>query len=137
MFRPGQQNFRDSNSKFQISTLEMFTAHKGFWFHIPFSNLVDLFSRFFPRCLEAFLLIFTWLLQPDLQLGTQHLRPMIGVQQYIKYFCHKQCKYTQPLHVPCWPSNLHRGLKLNSKISARKYEKKLNSPGPADFPLGS
>ena len=97
MFRPGQQNFRDSNSKFQISTLEMFTAHKGFWFHIPFSNLVDLFSPFFPKCLEAFFCNLYWLLQPDLQLGTQHLRPMIGVQQYIKYFCHKQCKYTQPL----------------------------------------
>ena len=28
---------------------------------------------------------------------------------------------------------LLRGLKLNSKISARKYIKKLNSPGPVDF----
>ena len=32
---------------------------------------------------------------------------------------------------------LHQGLKLNSKISAWKYKKKLNSPGSVDFPSGS
>ena len=31
---------------------------------------------------------------------------------------------------------LHRGLKLNSKISAGKYKKKSNSLGSVDFPLG-
>ena len=32
---------------------------------------------------------------------------------------------------------LHRGLKLNSKNSAREYRKKLNLSGPGDFPPGS
>ena len=32
---------------------------------------------------------------------------------------------------------LHRGLKLNSRISSKKYKKKKNSPEPVDFPLGS
>ena len=32
---------------------------------------------------------------------------------------------------------LHRRLKLNPNISAEKCKKKLNSPGPVDFPPGS
>ena len=42
--------------------------------------------------------------------------------------------------LPKWPCGhpiLHRGLKLNSKNSARKYKKKLNSLVSVDFPPGS
>ena len=40
-----------------------------------------------------------------------------------------------PVQVPRWLI-LHRGLKLNSQISAGKYKKKSNSLGPVDFSSG-
>ena len=45
------------------------------------------------------------------------------------------CKH--PAKCPGGHPILHQGLKLNSKISVEKYIKKLDSPGPINFPLGS
>ena len=41
---------------------------------------------------KFFCIFYLALVKPDLQLGTQHLLPMIGIQQHIKLFSHKQCK---------------------------------------------
>ena len=63
---------------------------------------------------------------------------IINSFQEILKFCTENAKgnrYTLP-KCPSGHSILHRGLKLNSKISAGKY-KKLNSPGQVDFHRGA
>ena len=79
---------------------EMRTTHKGFLCHRSFSTQVDLIFPLFPELVESFFcIVYLALVKPGQQLGTQHLRPLIEIHQYIKYFCHKQCKYIVLAHL--------------------------------------
>ena len=78
MFRPGQQNFSDNNSKYLHQKCLLYMKDSGFIYHFPTRWIFFLHSS--QNFWKLFFVIFTWRLQPDLQLGTQHLRPMIGVQ---------------------------------------------------------
>ena len=55
-----------------------------------------------------------------------------SISNQISYFCPNQTLSK----CPGGHQILHRGLKLNSKNSVGKY-KRINSPGPVDFPPGS
>ena len=88
-----------------ITYFEIITMYNGLCCNLPFSNSENLiFPIFFRKLWNCVSASFTWILKPDLQLGTQHLPPIIGIQQCIKYIqqcikSHKQCKYTVLVHM--------------------------------------
>ena len=74
MARPGQQHFSDNIFKYLYSKCLLYIKDSVFIDHFPTRG--GSYVSIFPKILEFFFVIFTWLLQPDLQLGTQHSRPI-------------------------------------------------------------